>query len=113
MEEKTLFIVDDHKMLLKGLKIYLEENSAWQIPYVFLSAAECLECLSKSMTALPQIIIVDVQLKNESGFELVRKISENYPSVKCIIYSMFDSAGYVLLAKESGAKGYISKTAKN
>ena len=113
--EKSLFIVDDHNMLLKGLKSYLEENSDWKVLQTFTSAEECLCALEKINSggegAFPQIIIVDVQLGKESGFELVEKITKGWPDIKCLIYSMYDTPGYILQAKESGAKGYISKVA--
>lgn len=118
--EKSLFIVDDHNMLLKGLKSYLEENSDWKVSGTFTSAGDCLCQLEKIRTGgdglhdvdFPQIIIVDVQLGKESGFELVEKITKGWPDIKCLIYSMYDTPGYILQAKESGAKGYISKVAR-
>ncbi|MCR4630004.1 MAG: response regulator transcription factor [Treponema sp.] len=108
-----LFIVDDHKMLLNGLKNYLEENSHWKVTGIFTSSGECLNHLAtiKDAEKFPQVIIVDVQLGKESGFELVEKIRALWPNLKCIIYSMYDTPGYVLQAKECGALGYISKVA--
>ena len=108
-----LFIVDDHKMLLNGLKNYLEENSHWNVTGIFTSSSECLNHLATITDAekFPQVIIVDVQLGKESGFELVEKITQGWPQIKCIIYSMYDTPGYVLQAKECGALGYISKVA--
>ena len=108
-----LFIVDDHKMLLNGLKNYLEENSHWKVTGIFTSSGECLNHLATITDAekFPQVIIVDVQLGKESGFELVEKITQGWPQIKCIIYSMYDTPGYVLQAKECGALGYISKVA--
>ena len=112
--KKSLFIVDDHNMLLKGLKSYLEENSDWRVSGTFTSPGDCLsevERISRKED-FPQIIIVDVQLGNESGFELVEKITKGWPEIKCLIYSMYDTPGYILQARESGAKGYISKVAR-
>lgn len=111
--EKSLFIVDDHNMLLKGLKSYLEENSDWNVSGTFTSPGDCLSELERISLKedFPQIIIVDVQLGKESGFELVEKITKGWPDIKCLIYSMYDTPGYILQAKESGAKGYISKVA--
>ena len=60
----------------------------------------------------PEIIIVDVQLINETGFALVKTIKEKWPEIKCVMYSMYDTTGFVLQAKDSGASGYISKVAK-
>ena len=112
--KNELFIVDDHKMLLKGLKDYLEENTDWKVPCIFTNKADCLAKLQElkpKKTALPEIIIIDIQLIDETGFSLVQEITKHYPSIKCVMYSMYDTAGYILAAKNCGAKGYISKVA--
>lgn len=118
--KNILYIVDDHNMVRNGLKAWLEQHTSWRVPKDFAGSKECLECLeclSKMDaklrdTAFPEIIIVDVQLIGETGFSLVKKISESWPDIKCVMYSMFDTTGFVLQAKDSGAKGYISKVAK-
>ena len=118
--KNILYIVDDHNMVRNGLKAWLEQHTDWRVPKDFADSKECLECLeclSKMDAKLceevfPEIIIVDVQLIGETGFSLVKKISEKWPEIKCVMYSMFDTTGFVLQAKDSGAKGYISKVAK-
>lgn len=118
--KNILYIVDDHNMVRNGLKAWLEQHTSWRVPKDFADSKECLECLEclNKMDAklceevFPEIIIVDVQLIDETGFALVKKISEKYPEIKCVMYSMFDTTGFVLQAKDSGAKGYISKVAK-
>ena len=118
--KNILYIVDDHNMVRTGLKAWLEKHTQWHVAKEFASSKECLECLSciKSNKAnlkediYPEIIIVDVQLINETGFSLVQKITGQFPDIKCIMYSMFDTTGFVLQARDSGAKGYISKVAK-
>lgn len=114
--KNELFIVDDHKMLLTGLKYYLEENTGWKVPFIFTSKKECLEKLAEfaqsgNSEAIPEIIIIDVQLCGESGFSLVQELSNHYKSIKCVMYSMYDTSGYIMQAKNCGAKGYISKIA--
>ena len=109
-----LYIVDDHKMLLRGLKDYLEEHTNSKCPYIFTNKTECLEKLKEigpKSLALPEIIIVDIQLADETGYSLVQEITKHYKTIKCVMYSMYDSAGYILQAKNSGAKGYVSKVA--
>jgi len=114
--KNELFIVDDHKMLLTGLKYYLEENTQWKVPCIFTSKKESLEKLAEltcggGPESLPEIIIIDVQLAGESGFSLVQEISSLYKTIKCVMYSMYDTSGYIMQAKNCGAKGYISKVA--
>ena len=111
--KNTLYIVDDHNMVRNGLKAWLENHTQWRVEKDFASSSECLECLEElSETALPEIIIVDVQLVNETGFSLVKQITQKWPQIKCVMYSMYDTTGFVLQAKDSDAKGYISKAAK-
>ena len=118
--KNIVYIVDDHNMVRNGLKAWLEQHTDWRVPKDFANSKECLECLeclSKLEDKLrdevfPEIIIVDVQLIDETGFALVKQITEKYPHIKCVMYSMFDTTGFVLQAKDSGAKGYISKVAK-
>ncbi len=110
---KTLYIVDDHKMMQKGVKDYLEENTDWRVPVTCSTSQECLQALKNAggLNQLPQIAIVDVQLLNESGLELAQTIACDFPSVQCVMYSMYDTAGYIMQAKAAGVRGYISKVA--
>ena len=111
--KNVVYIVDDHNMVRNGLKAWLENHTQWRVEKDFACSSECLECLEGlKETVLPEIIIVDVQLVNETGFSLVKQITQKWPQIKCIMYSMYDTTGFVLQAKDSGAKGYISKVAK-
>ena len=111
-----IYIVDDHIMLREGIKHWLETNTSWKVAKSFSSNKECLDELGKATETAPdypEIIIVDVQITEDSGFALVREITKSWPKIKCIIYSMYDTTGYVLEAKDCGAKAYISKVAQS
>ena len=108
--ENTLFIVDDHSIVRFGLKDWLEANTKWKVTKVCSSSSECLEELNRLEPFYqPEIIIIDVQLIGETGFSLCKKITEKYKRIKCVMYSMYDTPGYILQAKDSNAKGYVSK----
>lgn len=108
--QNTLYIVDDHSMVRNGLIFWLESKTDWKTTGNFSSSKECLEQLKNTPKENhPEIIVIDIQLKDETGFELLTQITENYPHIKCIMLSMFDTAGYILQAKDYGAKGFISK----
>lgn len=110
MQQNTLFLVDDHKMLLLGIKGWLESNSSLSVTGTFTNSKDCLKALETGDLE-PEIILIDVQLVNESGFDLLKDLKQNFPEIKCIMYSMYDTAGFILQAKNLGAKGYISKIA--
>ncbi len=108
-----LFIVDDHSMLKNGLKNYLETNTNWIVSGTFANGSECLSAL-KNSEEKPEIIIVDIQLTDgESGFSLVKELKNHYPEIKIVMYSMYDTWGFILQAKDLGVQGYISKVAND
>ena len=109
----NLFIVDDHFMLRKGIAAYLEEKTFWRITGTFADSKSCLEELNRAASELPEIIIIDIQLGKESGFELVSQIKSAFPQIKIVIYSMFDTLGFKLQAKDLGAQGFISKASSD
>lgn len=108
--KNTLYIIDDHTIVRYGLKDWLEANTNWKVTSTFSNSKECLDQLSSIRKKdFPEIVIIDVQLVEETGFTLCKKISEEYSSIKVIMYSMYDTPGYILQAKDNGAKGYVSK----
>ena len=114
--ENTLYIVDDHEMLREGVKHWLESHTCWKVSKSFGTGEECIkemELLPQASPDFPEIIVIDVQIGDESGFSLVREILKKWPEQKCIIYSMFDTTGFVLEAKDCGARAYVSKVAQS
>lgn len=121
--KNTLFIVDDHSMLKNGLKMYLEENTNWSVTGTFSSGSECIASLQKIMLEnaagisnklMPDLIIIDIQLiEGESGFTLVQQLKKQFPQIKIVMYSMYDTWGFILQAKDLGVQGYISKVASD
>ena len=102
----NLFLIDDHSMLRKGISAYLEEKTYWLITGSFTDSKACIEELQRLKKSnnpqepFPEIAIIDIQLGKESGFDLVSHIKSEFPQVKIVIYSMFDTTGFVLEAKD-------------
>ena len=112
--KNVLYIIDDHNMVRNGLKMWLEKYTDWNAPHDFSNGEECLEFLNQLSVEhpdFPEIMIIDVQLIGESGFKLAKEVSQKFPQIKTVMYSMYDTAGFVLQAKDSGAKAYVSKIA--
>ncbi len=113
MMKNNLFIVDDHSMLKNGLKNYLESNTSWTVSGTFSTGQECLIAL-RGLKELPNLIIIDIQLSDgESGFSLVKQLKNLYPKIKIVMYSMYDTWGFILQAKDLGVQGYISKVSSD
>ena len=63
----------------------------------------------------PDVAVIDISLKNESGLELVKNLESQFPLVAIIVLSMHDEALYAERALRAGARGYVMKreTTKN
>jgi len=102
----TLIIVDDHEMMQIGLKCFIEAKSSFTV----INTAKNIDSVKKILKSkIPQVIIIDVDLDRENGFDLALYIQNNYPSIKIIMYSMHEENDYVLKAKQMKLHGYISK----
>ncbi len=114
---KKLILIDDHKMLRKGISAFFTENSDWTI----LAEAESLEDLTsilKKMTFTPEdtiIAIVDIQLQTtgesgiNGGFDVIKLLAkQNIPS---LVFSSHDTGSCIerAMSAEVGAKGFVSK----
>jgi DNA-binding NarL/FixJ family response regulator len=57
----------------------------------------------------PDVIIVDLSIKDGDGLELIAQVRERWPAIKSLVLSMFDEAIYAQRALRAGAMGYIMK----
>ena len=106
MSDESIIIVDDHAMMRNGLRSWLIENTRWKNIRLVDSIDTAKNLLSEEQS---EICIIDVQIGNDDGFALLDFITKESKSVKCVMYSMFDTPAYVSQAKTLGAKGYVSK----
>lgn len=111
--ETTFFVVEDHTLTNRGIRELICERSKYScIGYAF-SKAESLEKLAElsKEKRLPDIIILDLFLGDESGLDILREVKTKLHSVKVIVYSMYSKPGIVSLALEGGADGFVLKSA--
>ena len=109
--EKSLMLVDDHEMILLGLRNFLESKNSWKVRGLAKSI-ESAKSLLQGFSAdggLPQIIVIDIELGDENGFDLALYVRENFPAIKIIMYTMHDESDYVLKSRQHKIDGYISK----
>lgn len=108
--KKTLIVIDDHSIVRNGIKMWIESNSEWKV-IAMTSDEDDTKSFFENCPSdkLPEVAILDIQLKDKMSFELMNFLHTNYPSVKIVVYSMFDTSGYILMAKDNGATAYVSK----
>jgi len=100
-----VLIVDDHPLLISGCRSLFASD-----PRIRLSEASDEKSGHQAYLEIrPDISIIDINLPGLSGFELLRRIRDEDPAAKVIIFSMNDEPAFVVRAIELGANGYVSK----
>src|SRR5690348_3557764 len=104
--KKKVFVVDDHPIVRQGL-IQLINNEPDLA--VCGEAEEAYAGLRAIKDAKPDLVLLDVSLKDSDGIELVKELKAQLPDLLILMLSMHDEALYTERALRAGAKGYIMK----
>ncbi|HJV20004.1 MAG TPA: response regulator transcription factor [Sediminibacterium sp.] len=106
MKKIRLAIVDDHTVVIDGLKSMLGGFPHLEVVYATQSGTELLAYLQ---TAVPDILLMDIQMPEINGIDLCKLVLKQCPGVKVIAFSSFDDSNYVKQLFRSGVKAYLLK----
>ncbi len=103
---KKIFIVDDHQIMRDGIKQLIAQEDDLEV----VGEADCAsEALEKIGDMHPELIILDISLKNSSGLDLLQDVKTLYPEVIVLMMSMHEEIVFAERALKAGARGYIMK----
>ncbi len=104
---QRVFIVDDHPLVRDWLTHAI--NQQWDLTVCGESGGRegCIEAIEKKR---PHLAIVDLSLKDCSGFDLIGEIKRRAPHVQILVLSMHSSPFHARRAFRAGADGYVVKT---
>jgi DNA-binding NarL/FixJ family response regulator len=101
-----VLIVDDHPVVLSGCRSLFAGDSTVRIE----EAADARSGHRAFVQKKPDVTVIDINLPDVSGFELMRRIRKEDPAARIIMFSMNDDPAFVVRAVELGAQGYVSKS---
>jgi DNA-binding NarL/FixJ family response regulator len=100
-------IVDDNAQFLQASRLLLERQGLTVVDAV--SAAD--QCLQRTAELGPDIVLVDVELGDESGFELAQQLARAGREAPQVIFiSTHTEQDYADVVRNSGALGFLSKS---
>jgi DNA-binding NarL/FixJ family response regulator len=99
--------VDDHEMVVAGLKAMLAPFST-RIRVVG-TANGAVEALDVVTSLRPDIVLCDVRMQGDSGLDLCRRLRERVPEQRVVLLSVYDDEQYLFQALRAGASGYLLK----
>ena len=98
-------IVDDHQMLLEGLKMMLSAEKDIEVSHIYNSGEDFLQNFDSDI----QVILLDISMPGLSGIEVCKKIKSKKPDVQVIALSMYNQPSYINRMIKAGASGYLLK----
>lgn len=99
-------LVDDHSLVRDGIKALLSVMAPLEVVGEAENGADAIEMVGQCQ---PDLVLVDIGLKDMNGLELTRMLRNRYPSLKVLVLSMYDNHEYVSESVRAGASGYVLK----
>jgi DNA-binding NarL/FixJ family response regulator len=103
-----VFIVDDHYMVIEGIRSLLQHEKGIEWMGHATNAASCLSFLQHQ---LPDVILMDISMPDKSGIDLCKEVKEKYSSVFIVGLSTFNQQSFIQKMMDNGASGYVLKNA--
>ncbi len=105
-----VMIADDHSMIREGLKQLLELEGDFE---VIAEACDGVECLEKLLTVKPDVLLLDINMPNMNGLEVLQKMKDKRMKVKVLVLTVHNEVEYLLKAVNIGVNGYLLKDSES
>ncbi|MDJ1480691.1 response regulator transcription factor [Cytophagaceae bacterium YF14B1] len=104
----SVIIVDDHPIVVEGLRSLLQHKPEITILNSFINGKDVLPYLNEHPA---DVVLLDINLPDISGIELCRQIKQTYPQTKVLALSNHSEHSMIAQMLQSGASGYLLKNA--
>lgn len=111
MDNIHIVVTDDHKLFRKGMSALLSDFEFVGDINEAGNGKELLAML-ETMSTLPHIVLLDVNMPEMDGLETTRHLRKKFPEIKILILSMEDDAQLVSYLVSEGVNGYLLKNAE-
>ena len=108
MQLIRVVLADDHAVVRKGIRDFLEEADDIE---VVAEAGDGEEAKVLIRQHRPDVVILDVRMPKATGIEVTRWLREQKSAIGVLILSAYDDDPFLLAALQAGANGYMLKTA--
>jgi DNA-binding NarL/FixJ family response regulator len=104
-----ILVVDDHVLIREALRGVLKELKG---DATIIEASDSRQALQQiGETPELELVLLDLNLPDRSGFDVLAELRERYPSISVVVLSASDDRNNVTRALELGALGFIPKSA--
>ncbi len=100
-------IAEDHQSLIDGIDLLLKYEEDYKIIHTANNGKDLLEQIKKKQ---PDIVLTDIRMPILDGISLTQTITQLFPKIKIIAFTMFDQLEAIEQMRQAGAHGYILKS---
>jgi DNA-binding NarL/FixJ family response regulator len=105
-----VMIADDHSMIREGLRQLLELEGDFE---VIAEACDGVECMDKLQNIKPDVLLLDINMPNMNGLEVLQKMKDKRMKVKVLVLTVHNEVEYLLKAVNIGVNGYLLKDSES
>lgn len=106
MRQLRIVIADDHRLMLKALRLVLDEDPGFEVVGEAVDGAELLPVVGRTE---PDVVLLDLKMPRLDGLACLEHLRKRYPDVRAVVLSAVDDAEVVRAAFNRGASGYVLK----
>lgn len=103
----TIGILDDHDLVRNGLETLIHQTDHYHMVFSESTSAGLYTYLQ---TNTLDILLLDIDLKDESGISILKKLKQDYPGMKVIMLTIHEEPSFIHHCVTNGADGYIVKS---
>ena len=108
MKKISILVIEDNRLLRDGLSAMIGEQKDLKVLAAFGDCAKALQFIRKSQ---PNIVLLDLGLRNQNSLQLVKVLKKDFKKIKVIVMDLVPLQEDVLIFVQAGVSGFILKDA--
>ena len=101
-----VLLAEDHTIVRQGLSALLRSEPDMEVAG---EASDGLEAVEMAKKLIPDVVLMDIAMRNLNGLEATRKIKKLFPHMKVLVLTMYESEEWIFQILKAGASGYLIK----
>jgi two-component system response regulator NreC len=106
LKKIRVLIAEDHTIVRQGLSALLKAEPDIEVVGEAADGAEAIEIAKK---LIPDVVLMDVAMRNLNGLDATRRIKKLFPAMKVLVLTMYDNEECIFQILKAGASGYLIK----
>src|SRR5699024_12301633 len=102
-------LIDDHEVVRRGIAEVVDRAGGM---HVVAEAGSVDEGVRRAVLVQPEVLLVDLQLPDGTGIDLMRRLKDELPKARCVVLTSFNDDEALGEALDAGAKAYLLKSVR-